>query len=174
MWVQSRKEPLEKEVTTHTNVLVWRIPWTEESGRLRSMGSQRFRRDWACNTSSPFSSSQFPSGWAFTDSLAVPMLWNKKTSPKSTPVLRRLWLPPRVLFSLWRLRGDLSLWCCAGLEEGYVELLLTLIRWSALILRGVEGASASLGSSQWCLVLESLLVVLVTGAKSEVNYVFIW
>ena len=55
-----------------------------------------------------------------------------------------------------------------------MELLLTLIRWSALILRGVEGASASLGSSQWCLVLESLLVVLVTGAKSEENYVFIW
>ena len=90
-------------------------------------------------------------------------------------MLRRLWLPPRVLFSLWRLRGDFSMWCCAGLEGANVELLLTLLRWSALILRGVEDASASLGSSQWCLVLESLLVVLlVTGAKSEVKYVSIW
>ena len=94
--------------------------------------------------------------------------------PQIDPNAEEALVPPRVLFSLWRLRGDLSLWCCAGLEEGYVELLLTLIRWSALILRGVEGASASLGSSQWCLVLESLLVVLVTGAKSEVNYVSIW
>lgn len=34
-----------------------------------------------------------------------------------------LWLPPRVLFSLWRIRGSLSSWCCTGLEEWHVELL---------------------------------------------------
>ena len=41
-WVQSlgQKEPLEKEMTTHCNILAWRIPWTEEPGRLQSMGSQ--------------------------------------------------------------------------------------------------------------------------------------
>ena len=33
--------PLEKEMTTHSSILAWEILWTEESGRLQSMGSQR-------------------------------------------------------------------------------------------------------------------------------------
>ena len=33
--------PLEKEMTTHSSVLAWRIPWTEKPGRPQSMGSQR-------------------------------------------------------------------------------------------------------------------------------------
>ena len=32
--------PLEKEMATHSNILAWEIPWTEESGRLQSMGLQ--------------------------------------------------------------------------------------------------------------------------------------
>ena len=32
--------PLEKEMATHSSILAWRIPWTEEPGRLQSMGSQ--------------------------------------------------------------------------------------------------------------------------------------
>ena len=36
-----RKDPLEKEMATHSIVLAWRIPWTEEPDRLQSMGSQR-------------------------------------------------------------------------------------------------------------------------------------
>ena len=39
------KEPLEKEIATHSSILAWRIPWMEESGRLQSMGSQRFGHD---------------------------------------------------------------------------------------------------------------------------------
>ena len=41
-WVQSpgREDPLEKELADHSSVLAWRIPWTEEPGRLQSMGSQ--------------------------------------------------------------------------------------------------------------------------------------
>ena len=35
------EDPLEKEVATHTSILAWRIPWTEEPGRLQSMGLQR-------------------------------------------------------------------------------------------------------------------------------------
>ena len=35
------KDPLEKEMVTHSSILVWRIPWTEELGGLPSMGSQR-------------------------------------------------------------------------------------------------------------------------------------
>ena len=41
-WVQSlgQEDPLEKEVATHSSTLAWKIPWTEEPGRLQSMGSQ--------------------------------------------------------------------------------------------------------------------------------------
>ena len=46
-WVQSlgQEDPLEKEVTTHSNILAWEIPWTEEPGRLQSMGSQTVGHD---------------------------------------------------------------------------------------------------------------------------------
>ena len=41
-WVRSlgREDPLEKEMATHSGILAWRIPWTEELGRLQSTGSQ--------------------------------------------------------------------------------------------------------------------------------------
>ena len=42
-----QEEPLEKEMAAHSSILAWRIPWTEEPGRLQSMGSQRVRPDWA-------------------------------------------------------------------------------------------------------------------------------
>ena len=41
-WVRflGQEDPLEKEVATHSSILAWRIPWTEEPDRLQSMGSQ--------------------------------------------------------------------------------------------------------------------------------------
>ena len=36
-----QEDPLEEEMTTHSSILAWRIPWTVEPGRLQSMGSQR-------------------------------------------------------------------------------------------------------------------------------------
>ena len=46
-WVQSLgwEDPLEKGMATHSSILAWRIPWTEEPGRLQSTGSQRVERD---------------------------------------------------------------------------------------------------------------------------------
>ena len=46
-WVQSlgREDPLEKGMATHSSILAWRIPWTEEPGGLQSIGSQRVRHD---------------------------------------------------------------------------------------------------------------------------------
>ena len=38
---------LEKEMATHSSILAWKIPWTEDPGRLQSMGSQRVGHDWA-------------------------------------------------------------------------------------------------------------------------------
>ena len=40
-----QEDPLEKEVTTQSSTLAWKIPWTEEPCRLQSMGSQRVRHD---------------------------------------------------------------------------------------------------------------------------------
>ena len=46
-WLQSLvcDDPLEEEMATHPNTLAWKIPWTEEPGRLESMGSQRAGHD---------------------------------------------------------------------------------------------------------------------------------
>ena len=46
-WVQSpgQEDPLEKGMTTHSSILAWRTPLTEEPGELQSMGSQRVRHD---------------------------------------------------------------------------------------------------------------------------------
>ena len=41
----SWEDPLEKEMATHFSILAWKIPWTEEPGGLRSVGSQRVRHD---------------------------------------------------------------------------------------------------------------------------------
>ena len=39
------EDPLEKEMATHSSILAWRIPWTEEPGKLQPIGSQRVRLD---------------------------------------------------------------------------------------------------------------------------------
>ena len=46
-WVRSlgREDPLEKGLAVHYSMLAWRIPWTEEPGRLQSMVLQRVRHD---------------------------------------------------------------------------------------------------------------------------------
>ena len=51
-WVQflGWEDPLEKGMATCSNILAWRISWTEESGRLQSMGLQRIGHDWATFT----------------------------------------------------------------------------------------------------------------------------
>ena len=45
-----QEDPLEEEMETHSSILAWRIPWTEEPGGLQSMGLQRVRYDWVTNT----------------------------------------------------------------------------------------------------------------------------
>ena len=44
-WIPRLEDPLEKGMATHSSVLAWEIPWTEEPGGLQSMGLQRIRRD---------------------------------------------------------------------------------------------------------------------------------
>ena len=52
-WVRSlgREDPLKNEMATHSSILAWRIPWTEEPGGLQSTGSQRVGHDWVTSLS---------------------------------------------------------------------------------------------------------------------------
>ena len=47
MWVWSlgQEDPLEEELATHSSILAWKIPWTEEPGGIQSMGLQRVGHD---------------------------------------------------------------------------------------------------------------------------------
>ena len=47
VWSLGWEDPLEKEMETQSSILIWRIPWREEPGRLQSTGSQRVGHDWA-------------------------------------------------------------------------------------------------------------------------------
>ena len=50
VWSLCGEDPLEWEMATHSSALAWRIPWTEEPGRLQSLGSQRVGHAWVTNT----------------------------------------------------------------------------------------------------------------------------
>ena len=50
VWSLAWEDPLEKGMATHSGIVAWRIPWTEEPGGLQSMGSQKVRHNWATNT----------------------------------------------------------------------------------------------------------------------------
>ena len=68
VWSLGQEDPLEKELATHSSILAWKIPLTEEPGRLQSKGSWRVGHDWATSVS-----------------LFMFMHWRRKWQP--TPVL---------------------------------------------------------------------------------------
>ena len=47
VWSLGREDPLEKAMVTHSSIHAWRIPWTEEPGRLQSKGLQTAGHDWS-------------------------------------------------------------------------------------------------------------------------------
>ena len=49
VWPLGGEDPLEKETATHSSIVAWEIPWTEEPGRLKSMESQRVGHDISYN-----------------------------------------------------------------------------------------------------------------------------
>ena len=51
IWFLRREDPLEKGMSTHCSILTWRIPRTEEPGRLQSLGLERSRHNWVTDTS---------------------------------------------------------------------------------------------------------------------------
>ena len=53
VWFLSYEDPLEKRMATHSSILAWRIPWTEEPGELQFMGLQRVGHDWVTYAHTP-------------------------------------------------------------------------------------------------------------------------
>ena len=60
VWSLGWGGPLEKGMAIHSSILVWGIPWTKETSRLLSMGSQRVRHNWAPNISPRNINKSFP------------------------------------------------------------------------------------------------------------------
>ena len=94
MWVQSltQEDPLEKALATHSSILAWEIPWTEEPGKLQSMEWQKSRTQLSDQTTNPctymkcqFSSVQFSSS-VVSDSLQPHELQHARPPcPSPTP-----------------------------------------------------------------------------------------
>ena len=100
MLVQSLgwKDPLEEEMATRSNILVWRIPWTEEPGGLRSVGLQRVGHNW-CDFARIHSLKYYDLGTSLVD------LWLRICLPEASLVTQwRIHLPVEetwVLFLIW-------------------------------------------------------------------------
>ena len=103
MWetrVQSlgREDPLEKEMVTHSSILAWRIPWTEEPGGLQSTESQRVGHDWATSLHFiPFATvMRRTDKGTFLIMLNICCLWTFSTFPGFTALIEVatfLWAP---------------------------------------------------------------------------------
>ena len=67
------KDPLEQGIATHFSILAWRIPWTEDPGRLQSMDSQRVRR-YRCDLNTHCLPSPSQSLFPFDNSILLSLL----------------------------------------------------------------------------------------------------
>ena len=102
-WVQSLRweDPLEKEMATHSSILAWKIPWTEEPGGLQSLGWQK-SWTWLSNSTTTNCVSRFPSlmRWAFCNHLRA---WiEQKSGGRENSFFLLDWVGGTLVFScLW-------------------------------------------------------------------------
>ena len=84
MWVQSlaQEDPLEEDMATHSRILAWEIPWTEEPDRLWSIGSQRVRHDWSDLAGTHTHTFQSRSSWSWNSAVE---LGERRPVPSNTP-----------------------------------------------------------------------------------------
>ena len=68
-WVQSmgQEDPLEKRMATHSSILAWRIPWTEEPDRLQSLGSQRVRLNCVTKNTAALGQPNYQNPFSFSE-----------------------------------------------------------------------------------------------------------
>ena len=75
----SREDPLKKEMATHSSILAWRTPGTEDLGGLQSMGSQRVGYDWVTNTHTHTHTHTH----TYTHMVCIPILYSSEFGQKT-------------------------------------------------------------------------------------------
>ena len=102
IWSLGWEDPLEKRMTTHSCILAWRTPWTEEPGGLQSIGLQRVGHNWA-------------TGLNWTDYTAVDNLASLVTQMvKNLPTIQEIWV--------WSLGWE-------NPQEGKMATLSSILAW---------------------------------------------
>ena len=90
------ENPLEKGMATHSSILAWRIPWTEEPDGLQSMGWQRVRQDWVIFIHSLTHKNYRPPKGAWWTSVEEAGLWGQVSGPESWIAHWQMWVPGQV------------------------------------------------------------------------------
>ena len=92
VWFLGQKNPLEKRMVTHSSILSWRIPWTEEPGGFQCMGLQRVRHNWATNTHTQATCK--PWSHLFNKSLCLHIHWASLVAQrvKNLPAMQETWV----------------------------------------------------------------------------------
>ena len=86
VWPLVQKDPLEKEMATHSSILAWRIPWTEESGRLQSVHGGCKESDMTEQLTLSFSFQNYTNIW-YSSNLDPPALGSIEDSCQKQPPL---------------------------------------------------------------------------------------
>ena len=86
MFSPCQEDPLEEGMATHSSILAWRIPQTEEPGRLQSTGSQRVRHDWSDLAGFPGSSDGKASAYNVGDMGSIPGLGRSPREGNGNPL----------------------------------------------------------------------------------------
>ena len=113
VWFLGLQDPLEEEMATHSSILAWEIPLTEEPGRLQSKGSQGVRHDWSCTLMHVFSYLQILSCFENADNVLgiCFKIWTKLLCTKS---LRRQNSGGPCAFKQWDPMWN-NFYCIAGI-----------------------------------------------------------
>ena len=116
----------EKAMAPHSSTLAWRIPWTEEPGRLQSMGSLRVGHDWATSLSL-FTFTHWRRNWQLT-----PVFLPGESQGRGSLVGCRLW--GRTVRHDWSdLATGLYYFCIPGTEPTKFPLILKIFYWIIFI-----------------------------------------
>ena len=83
-----QEDPLEKQMATHSSILAWRLPWTEEPGGLQSTGLQRVRHNWVTKYSSLFYKQMESPSFSLKDIWTSGPVWALNKNICSDPTLK--------------------------------------------------------------------------------------
>ena len=126
------EDPLEKGMATHSSILAWRIPWTEEPGALQSMGLRRVRHDWAQHSKPIHALSLTFTSDALLNLTGSPVKMHPESDLTNATIqvpaiVCSFWMIPLLpLFTLHSHRNQTDL---LELKSDNVRCLLTVLHW---------------------------------------------